>query len=312
MKRAFSWAVSNADTLIALGLAVVVSVLGLAGAVSAAVVANATVLTLAVLAFIMLHDRKVQGDTREEVGRLGRKFDEHNPIRILTGMDIGRAIADARRSTEQWFFRGSTATYVRATVIPECIKQARRAGNKEFRARLEMLDPTSTVACENYVRLYQSLADGPGSPEMSWTVKGTRIELYATILAVCWHKRRYDLFTVEIGLTDAASTFRWEASSQYFILTQRGPRFPAMLIEHTDPFYSLLVSELNASFRQARHLQLELAREVYLSDEPTIEEARALFSRLGVEVPADFVGDDISEIIAKALHFENPYKDTGS
>jgi len=307
VKRAFLWAVSNADTLVALTIAVLVSILSLAGSVSSAIVENATVATLAVLAFILLHDRKLQEGSREQFKRLEQKFDAQNPIRIVTGQDITRAIIEAQENTEQWFFRGSTATYVRTAILPDCIRRARRAG-KEFRARLEILDPTSDEACENYIRLYRSLAEGPGSPEMSWTVKGTRIELYATIVAICWHRQRYEYFTAEIGLSKMASTFRWEASTHCFILTQRGPRFPAMLIEQKEPFYNLLVSELSASFRQARRVPVELAATVKLSDEPTPEEARTLFSAIGVALPSDFSDEDISTIIAEALHAENPYR----
>jgi len=306
MRRAISWLISNADTLIALILAIIVSILSLAGAVSTTLVANATVATLAVLAFIMLHDRRVQEETRTLVGQLDHKFDARNPVRIISGKEISYAITEARRHTEQWFFKGSTATFVRVVIIPECIKEARRDG-KEFRVRLEILDPTNLDACDSYVRLYQSLAESPSSPEMSWTVKGTRIESYATILAACWHKQRYDPLTIEIGLSSAASTFRWEAASQYFILTQRGPRFPAMLINRTDAFYSLFVSELNASFRQSHKLPMELARDAQLSDEPTVQEVRALFVNLRTELD-DISDEDVSEIITKALNDENPYK----
>jgi hypothetical protein len=181
------------------------------------------------VAFITLHDRKLQEGTRNQVKKLEEKFDARNPIRILTGEDITRALIEAQESTEKWFFRGSTATYVRNAILPNCIKRARRAG-KEFHAKLEILDPTSDAACENYIRLYQSLEEDPDSPEMGWTVKGTRIELYSTMMAVCWYMQRYEYFTAEIGLSKTASTLRWEASTHYFILPQRGPRFPAMLI----------------------------------------------------------------------------------
>lgn len=307
MRRAVSWFVSNADTMIALILAILVSILSLAGAVSTTWVTNATVATLAVLAFIMLRDRKSQEETKTLVERLEQKFDARNPVRIISGKEISRAIIEARRHTEQWYFKGSTATFVRVVIIPECIREARRGG-REFRAKLEILDPTNSSACESYIRLYHSLAESPNSPEMTWTVKGTRIESYATIVAACWHKQRYDPFTIEIALSPVASAFRWEAASQYFMLTQRGPRFPAMLISHTDTLYSLFVSELNASFRQSRKLSIELVRDVRLSNEPTVQEVRALFAKLNIGLD-DISDKDVSEIIAKALHDENPYKE---
>ena len=311
VKRALSWAITNADALIALILAVLVSILNVVGAVSARLVGNATVATLAVLAFVLLRDRGRQDETRDAVGELAIKFDTRNPIRSLAGESIGRVVAAARQDTEQWFFRGATATYVRVVTLPECVKYARRAG-KELRVRLEILDPTNNVACENYIRLYRSLAESPASPELTWTVDGTRVELYATILAACWHKQRYEPLTVEISLSALASTFRWEVSSQFLILTQRGPRFPAMLIERGDPYYDLFASELNASFRQARKVPVELAADVHLSDDPTIDETRMLFSRLGLELSPEFADQAVSEIVAKALRDKNPYADSDS
>jgi hypothetical protein len=308
MKRLFSWLILNADTMLALIIAVLVSILSITGAVSGTLIDGAITATLAVLAFILLRDRSLQEKTREQINRLEDKLDTHNPIRYLTGKAIDKAISDARGDTERWFFRGSTATYVRIAVLPYCIKRAQRMGS-EFTARLEILDPTSATACNNYIQLYRSLADDSRSPEMSWTVKGTMIELYATILAVCWYRQRYkSSFSAEIGLSTTASTFRWEASSHCFILTQRGPQFPAMLIRREEPFCTLLVLELNASFQQARKLKLELADGVKLSHEPKIEEVRSLFSRIKIGLPADFNNDDVLEIVAKALHDEDPYK----
>jgi hypothetical protein len=312
MKRAFQWLVSNADTMVALIISVLISILIITGTVSSTIIDGAITATLAVLAFTMLHDRRLQEKTREQISSLKDKIDVHNPIRYLTGTAIDKAILNARNETEQWLFRGSTATFVRVVVLPECIRRARRTGD-EFRARLEILDPTSILACNNYVQLYQGLAQDSESPEMSWTAKGTMIESYATILAVCWYKQRYkSSFSAEIGLSTTASTFRWEASSHYFIMTQRGPHFPAMLINREEPFYKLLVLELNASFQQTRKLNLELADDVKLNDEPKIEQVRSLFERLKIDLSPDFSDEDISAIVAKALHDENPYKAVAS
>jgi hypothetical protein len=312
VKRLFPWLISNADTMLALIISVLISLLIIAGVVSSTLINGAITATLAVLAFTLLHDRRLQEKSREQIRRLEDKVDIHNPIRYLTGNAINRAILNARSNTDQWLFRGSTATYVRVAVLPDCVKRAHRTGN-EFRMRLEILDPTSTIACDNYIQLYRSLAENSQSPEMSWTPKGTMIELYATILAVCWYKQRYkSSFSAEIGLSATASTFRWEASSHYFILTQRGPRFPAMLIGKEEPFYRLLVLELNANFHQARKLNLELADDIKLSDEPTIEETRSLFSQIKIELSADFNDKDVSAIVAKALHDENPYETIAS
>jgi hypothetical protein len=113
---------------------------------------------------------------------------------------------------------------------------------------------------------------------------------------------------MQIGLSTVASTFRWELSSGYFILTQRGPRFPAMVIEKSDPYYAFWASELNASFQQARIVPVDIARDIDIADDPTVDEVRAVFATLGLDLRKDEFQDAIvQEIISKALHDSNPY-----
>lgn len=309
LKRAFSWIFSNADTLIALIMATAVSILDLVGGASSALVGSATVATLAVVAFILLHDRKLQHQTRKAVERLEGGISAKNPIRELTGTDITQAIVDAYQNSNHWYYRGPTATYVRAAVLPDCMKRA-RADDTEFRVRLEILDPTSVVACERHVRLYRELAEDIGEIERRRSVKTVQIELYATIVAVCWHKRQYAKFFAEVGLSENVSTFRWEASSNYFILTRRERRFPAILIKDGDPLYPLLSSELEISFRQTRRVPLEEATGAQLSDEPSVLEVRDLLSRINLALPDSFGDDDVLAIIDKALHSKNRYRDS--
>jgi hypothetical protein len=44
-----------------------------------------------------------------------------------------------------------------------------------------------------------------------------------------------------------------------------------------------------------------LGREVSLSDEPAVDEARRLFTRLAAALPSTFADRDVSDIIAKAI-----------
>lgn len=306
MKRFFLWIGSNSDTLLALGLAILVTVLDVTGVASSTVISSATVVTLGVLAFAILHDRRTSAGTRTAIERLELKIDESRSIRVLTGADITKAIDRAQEEAEQWLFRGSTATYVRSVVLPGCLERAKET-RRHFKLRLEILDPRSEQVCAAYVKLYQDLAADDSPLEREWTPRGTQIELYATILAVCWYLNRHLNFDAEIGLTNLASSFRWEASSNWFILTQRGPQYPAFLIGSEDPLYGLFLGELDGSFRQSHQLYLRPASEILVSAEPTVDEARAVFSKLEIDPPSSFTDDDILEIIAKALHDTSPY-----
>ena len=116
---------------------------------------------------------------------------------------------------------------------------------------------------------------------------------------------KFQLLDVEIGLSSSVTTFRWELSSSSMIMTQRGPRFPAMMIESSHPYYDCWSAELRISHQQARPVPIQNAFDALLSREPTVSETRDLFAKLGLELPGEYDDLDIAEIVRMALHDEN-------
>ncbi len=108
MRRAFWGLVDEFDTGLALAIAVVVGVLGIAGVASADLVQNAILVTLGVLAISILRDRRRQ-DALEARTKM---------IRLISEPEVARMLADARRQTDRWLFRGGTGTYTRAVTLP--------------------------------------------------------------------------------------------------------------------------------------------------------------------------------------------------
>ena len=315
LKRLLIWVVANIDVALALALSIVVGILGLAGAVSPTWVSNAAVLTLSVLAVVLLQDRirseSAERGVRDEVAKANRMLADlpatlaaESAVRIVTGSEVGHILEAARGETDRWIFRGSTGTFVRIVTIPECVDNARK-NRRSLLIRLEILDPTDLELCERYTRLYQALAEHASAPESTWTTDGTRLELFATILAASWYQARFQLVDIDIALSATVSTFRWELSSSSLVITQRGPRFPALVVRSGQLYYDCWSTELRTSFQQARRVPMERARDTSLSVEPTVAEARALFSSLAVELPSEYTDEEVAEIIRKALHDEN-------
>ncbi|MEV4372708.1 hypothetical protein AB0J71_36955 [Nonomuraea sp. NPDC049637] len=317
MKRILAWVGVNVDILVALAVAVVVSILDVAGIATAEAVSNATVATLAVLAFVMLRSRTRAQSAENAVERAvlaaDRKLDllpsllqEQSAVRLVRGEEFNRVLAQARGDTDRWIFKGSTGAYVRAVTLPECLAKARQ-GRRALLVRLEILDPDDLALCERFVRLHRSLALDDDSPELTWTADGTRRELYATVLSACWHHQRYELLDIEIGFSSIASTFRYELSSRHMFITQRGPGFPATVITGNALALDCWATELHASLRQARPLNLRGAEDVTLSFSPTVEEVRALFERLGLALPGAYGDEDVEEIVGMAFRNVDPY-----
>ncbi|MFC9997617.1 hypothetical protein [Nocardia sp. NPDC127526] len=240
----------------------------------------------------------------EIVERLDRVQEqtERAGIRFATGAEVTESLKSALVDSNRLTFRGGTGTYTRVETLPKLIGHAR--GRRDLTVRLEILSPDH-AACNRYAELYKSLAD-EGDDAQTWTAKGTQIEVFATILAVCWYKQRSGhLLDIELALTSRESMFRFDLTSEYLIVTQRGPRYPAMIVKKGLPEYDSWSIELRTSFNASERVPLERASAVALSREPTVPEVRALFEILGLDLPADFDETDVRTIISKALKRES-------
>jgi hypothetical protein len=332
MARLFTWVVNNLDAFIGLLLAVVVAVLGLTNTVSQDVVNSAILLILALLAQAMLRDRlrretteqqvrQVLVDTRDRLGELvpplvemtgpdgalhraRETIDSVSMVRVLHGTEVGQALADARRHTDRWIFKGGTGTYTRAVTLPECLEHARRR-NATLRFDIEIIDPTDEDVCERYARFRRSLE--PDAPGERWTVDRTRRESFATVLAACWHLQYCGLLTIDVRLSAQMTTFRYDLSSSCVIITQENPHTPALRVDRTELYYNRYNIELQYSRDQSRRVPIEAAAQVRLDKEPSVEQVRRLFGALGLPLPRAFGDREVADIVSKAIQARNPY-----
>lgn len=200
--------------------------------------------------------------------------------------------------------QGGTGTYLRAVTLKECVEHARRE-QRPLRMQLEIIDPTNDALCTRYARFRSSLVPGPDGTGETWTFERTRKEAFATVLAACWYRQRFPLLTIRVGLSKIMTTFRWDFSSQSVIMTD--PFGSGLVFARDKPHYRAYSRELDESFRQARGVDIEKATERQLSHEPTLDEARKLFTVLELDLPRSFTDRDVSDVITKALRAKNPY-----
>lgn len=326
------WLGANCEALIALVTAAIVGILGLTNSVSASVVNSSILATLAALALSVLRSRWDAAGAEPEararllsaqqsleqlpshLRRIGQieelitdyraTLDEEAAIRILRGNEIDQSLSEARAEAKEWIFRGGTATFVRAVVLPECIRRARRA-RRPFHVRLEILDPRRLELCWRYANFFRHGVEDPNEDEQSWTGEGTQLELYATIFAACWWKQHYPPLKIEVALSPTMTLFRWDMTQNVLFITERGPRFPAMMIKEGRFFYDYWRNELDEQFEQA--YRVPLANAPRLSEDPTRDETRNLFARLELALPDHVSDDDIDLIVRQAINAQNPY-----
>jgi len=296
MVRFTRWLRANADGVVALLVAATVGVLAVFDVMGAEQIDAAILLVLALLAVTLLKDRQSTKTLADTVA-----------VRQLSGTEVGQEHAEARRHTEQWIFKGGTGTYLRAVTLKECVEHARRE-QRPLRMQLEIIDPTDDALCTAYAQFRSSLTPGPDGTGETWTFERTRKESFATILAACWYRQHFTLLTIKVGLSKIMTTFRWDLSSHSVIMTHHDQSGPALVFTKGQPYYRAYSRELETSFRQARRVDIEKANGLQLSEEPTIEKTRKLFTMLDLELPRSFTDRDVSEVIAKALRAKNPYR----
>jgi hypothetical protein len=335
LRKVWEGVAEYADAVIALLLALVFGILGGLGIVSQAATGGGILTTLAVLAIVILRDRvkKISLDSeirrsadqsKEILGTLPSRLSQIDvlsgsiselrgviegtaTVRMLRGAEVQTAHAEARSKTDRWFFKGGTGTYLRAVTLPRCVEAARR-DRRALEFRIEIIDPMDAEACERYENFRRSVSLGPDGTGDTWYRGRTRLESYATLLSACWNRQRFRLLDIQVSLTSAVSTFRFDMSSEYLIITQDDSRFPALLVPRDKSLFDAYGIELRNSFEQAGRVQLDLANHVQLGDEPTAKELLALLDALGLSPKPPLADGEAAIVIQKALHARDPYQ----
>ncbi|MEU7853191.1 hypothetical protein [Nonomuraea sp. NPDC049141] len=325
----------QADTALALALAVVFSVLGVLETVSVDVVSNAILVTLAVLAFSLLRDRWRKQDTGESVLRrfshlvneldatLGKHREvqdltgELAPVRgllrglaeveVLAGPAISRAFADARRACAFWEFKGGTGTYLRAKTLPELARLSRMR-SRPIHVRIQILDPDDLPLCDAYARYQQqitqelwSLDNGEG------TGKNIQLSCLATILAAFQYNQG-SLLDIELSLSSVWSNQRFDRCDDYLLMTVSDKGWRAYRIRSYTKLYADYLTHLSISFRQGRPVNFSAVADTMLAEAPTVAEIRQLFEQLNLPL-LSYTDHDVAYIIQQALAPSNPYGD---
>jgi len=185
-----AWLIKEADAAVALTVAVIAGLFdvipGVPDSTMRQIVNQATLVVLGLLAINILRDRArrrpVEMDVREAlhdavdvlqklpakldrmdrledlVDRTNRMIDESSVLTVLARTEVSDKLAEMRRSTDRWIFKGGTGTYIRAVSLPECVNNARRE-RRALLVRLEIIDPTDEDVCGTYARFRQAVAD---------------------------------------------------------------------------------------------------------------------------------------------------------
>jgi hypothetical protein len=289
MRRFGQWFIANADGALALTIAIAIGLLGVLDVLGTDEVNAAVLLTLALLAATLLRDRRIAA----------RNQTRSAAVRLVQAAEADRMSSDAHREAGEWIFKGGTGTHLRTVTLRSCVEAAREA-NRPVRMQIEIIDPTDAQLCRRYAEYRAGLRTGATRDRAEMTAETTSRNAYATILAVCWYRQRFVLLQPEIGLSRVMTTFRWDIAPTFALMTQEDRNAPAMYFDQGMSHYRAYLRELRMSFEQSHRLDLAPIAELRLSDEPTPEEVRRLFTLLRLGLPVTTTDNDVVDIIRRA------------
>lgn len=222
---------------------------------------------------------------------------------VIEPREIRELLEQAMLKTEHWWYKGGCGRYFRAKTLPEIAKNARiKSAFKEIIVLI--LDPTNDDLCAKYATYRRSL--GSASQDQPWTKERVRNEIYATILETIITKHREPLLRIDLGLTNYFSSFRFDLSSKYVIVTKEDKLAPAMRCDRGTYFYQSYRDEIMLAYNQARKIN-QLSNIPPLSvSQLNSEKVEKLFLEMGLDNQG-MNEQDFDEVLNLAKNSKNPY-----
>jgi hypothetical protein len=172
------------------------------------------------------------------------------------------------------------------------------------RCWIEILAPDDIGVCEAYGnhRRQQPWRSPSAAPDHiePWSTNQVRIEAYATIIAAVWYTV-HTRVRAHIALSSTMSTFRYDLSDDFVIITNEDPLGRALLVTKKSSFFANIERELITSFDQAREIDIRTARLPRHKMAPD-DVRRMLASLNGLEADDGFLTSEVcAEIALKAI-----------
>src|SRR5260370_4554743 len=153
--RLLKWTWNQLDTVFALLLGAVCSILAIAGAVKSSILASATLGTLTVLAFALLRDRLEREKLQSQLNQITSRFDDPSPdLFFRQEVDETSMLLDAER--EIWIIQ-ETGTYIIETQKALIVSLLRKGGTVRIVVTSPKEEITWQLAFRNYDFTYDAI-----------------------------------------------------------------------------------------------------------------------------------------------------------
>lgn len=211
-----------------------------------------------------------------------------NQAVVVSASEIRSVLMTAvQAATGSYWFRGRTASFVTATVLPRLLATSKTT-RKTIEVHLQLLDPDAQSACEAYASYRNRIKRGNPS------CRDIQIKLAAHITAI-YRMRAQGLLSIKVTLLPFFSLCRFDANDSFVVLTREDPSDPALKADQ-GPIYDMFLEDLRSSAQQGRLLPDKDISQLSIRD---------ALKTLGVNL--QFTEQELDEIQNQSMVPEDPY-----
>jgi len=221
-------------------------------------------------------------------------------MEVIEPRSISDLLEQAMKRTDVWWLKGGCGRYFRSMTLPEIAKAARGSSSTR-EINVLILDPRNEKLCAAYATYRGSLRSAKG--EKSWTVSRVRNELYATLICIQIATYEEPLLRINLGLINVFSSFRFDLSSEYVIVTKEDKYAPAMRCDKETFFYKSYLDEMVIAHKQSS--KLPNVEKVPSRNELDQNLTKELLVQMGLGTTIE--DSDITEVLSLVKKLENPY-----
>lgn len=180
-------------------------------------------------------------------------------IDVIEPKEINPLLKSALTTTRFWIYKGSCGRYTRATTLPRLAESARIKGiGRDI--SLYILNPNNTLLCEEYSTYRRSLKSCKNQTE--WSPEAVQEELISTAVVALKYIYTEPLLNINLYFVESFSTFRFDISEQYVVITKEDNEASALKADAGTYFYDSYKDDIRIIQRQSLQMTYEKNKKV--------------------------------------------------
>lgn len=180
------------------------------------------------------------------------KIMEKSIMKVIEPKEISPLLQSSAKTSRSWIFKGAAGRYTRAVTLPLMAEAARHEGlGRDI--KIFLINPNNEHICNEYSIYRKSLKSGKKD---KWDLEKVITDVIATIVYTMIIKHKEPLLRIEIYLLDNFSTFRYDISDEYAVITKEDKQVSALKADAGTYYYSSYIDELRLNERQGKKVNI--------------------------------------------------------